>query len=218
MKKGVFLTVFVMTFMLCLANTVNVNAWVDLGPFTYWYSDNNGIGDMSNSTIYVYTFSSGAGFGSQISTLVNAAKTAWSSEGTYVTGSSTNCNIFVTDMTRLAATLNGVPFDADAYTEITDMTLIGHATVTGLSGRKSVYAVERASISLIYDSITGSYSTNKLKALTTHEFGHALGYFGHDINSTNVNKSIMNPYIDNIWDLWSVNAPTSRDLNHMGNI
>lgn len=120
-----------------------------------------------------------------------------------------------TDATRAEADNFGVPSNVDALTSAGDRTFLGYATYGG--NRKNVYIVNKAYIYLIYDSRTSQYSSNKIKAISAHEFGHALGYFGHDTNSTKSQPSLMNPYVDNFWDSWGISTPTTRDKNHMSN-
>lgn len=204
--------------ILCAVSVVNTFAWTDVGPFAYWYSNDSGVGYMTGNPIYVYPKLNGTGMtSSSLTYYANTAKNAWSdSEGPFVTGNSDNYNIRIQDITRATANSDGVTANANAYTYYTP-TLVGRGTVAGTSSVKSVYRIDTAEICLIYDSTTMQYSTSKWRAITAHEMGHALGYMGHDVNSTASNPSLMYPSSSKYWDVWQINAPTTRDLRHMNN-
>lgn len=205
-----------MTILIVATLSFPAFAWEDMGSFSYWYSDSNNIGYYTVSTIKVLQGTTGAGFGSTITTYANAARGAWSSEGPFSTTTGNDFHIQFSDATRAQTDNSGVPSNVDAFASVGDRTFLGYATYGG--NRKNVYTMNKAYIYLIYDSRTSQYSSNKLKAISAHEFGHALGYFGHDANSTKSQPSLMNPYIDNFWDSWGISAPTARDKNHMSNI
>lgn len=191
-------------------------AWEDMGPFSYWYSDSGDIGYHTVSTKKVLQGTTGAGFGSAITTYATAARGAWSSEGPFSTTTNSDFQIQFSDATRSEANSLGVPSNVDALTDTGSRTFVGYASYG--SSRKNVYSISRAYVYLIYDNRTSQFSSSKWKAIAAHEFGHALGYFGHDVNSTASQKSLMNPYTNVYWDEWSVSTPTTRDKNHLGNI
>lgn len=192
-------------------------AWEELGSFSYWYSDSNDIGYYAVSTKKVLQGTTGAGFGSSINTYANAARSAWSSEGTFsTTTSNSDFQIQFSDATRDETDNLGIPSNTDAITDRSDRTFIGYATYG--SARKNVYVFNKTYVYLIYDSRTSEFSSDKWKSIAAHEFGHALGYIGHDTNSTASQKSLMNPYTNVYWDEWRIKTPTIRDKNHLGNI
>lgn len=204
--------------ILCAVSVVSTFAWTDVGPFAYWYSDADGVGYIPGSTTYVYVKSNGSGLGSSnLNTYVTAAKNAWTSEGSFATGSSSNYDIIVQDIARANANLDGVTANTEAITYST-CTVVGRGTVSGTSLTKKAYSIISSETYLIYGGITNNYSSNKWKAIAAHEMGHALGYFGHDNNATSSSKSLMDPTSTNYWESWQVSAPTSRDLLHMRNI
>ena len=82
------------------------------------------------------------------------------------------------------------------------------------------YKVEilSAEVSLVnYSLLQDSDGQLKAKAIITHEFGHVLGYIGHDTVASETNPSIMNYASGFYYQLWHIDLPTIRDFNHLTN-
>lgn len=152
----------------------------------------------------------------QLNLYVSHAISAWSSEGSFtITQSSSNSGIRFADITRSRATLLGIPASAAAATQSSKVH-IGDAIYNG--SRKGVYTISNQSVYLVYDSTSSQYGSNKWKAIVAHEFGHVVGYQGHDTASNASNKSLIHPTLNVVYDTWGVMYPQTRDLRHMGNI
>ena len=193
-----------------------VFAWEDMGPYTYWYSDENRIGHFVGP-IAVRSISSGAGLGSNVVVYGNAARSAWSGLVSTTATSGSDYKILVTDILR--SDIDGyAPVHAVAVTFSYSLSQEGMASVGGSTSKKKVYTMGSSAIFLIVDSYTEAFSTAKWCSIAAHEMGHALGYFGHDLNAGSTDKSIMNPVVDIYWDSWGVSSPTIRDLRHLGNV
>ncbi len=218
MKK--FLAIMLISVSLFSLCSVNSFAWESIDTFEYWYSSGNDIGYIpsnGNRLISIVNNSACEITESQLSSYLSYARNAWTSEGTFsqTTSSSSDCTMLFADINRNLATIMGISSNAVGVT-LQDKTLVGYATYG--SSRKNVYTFNEQMIYLIYDDISSSYSSAKWKSITAHEFGHAVGYLGHDTSATSANPSLMNPTIDTVWDDWRISTPQTRDLRHMSNI
>lgn len=216
--------ILIFTVLFACIFSLSAYAWEPMANFNYWYSNGSDIGYFnSSSNRKILATTSGGGFSTAtLTSYATHAKNAWSSEGNFsVVASGSDYVIRFTDITRAAARNGGVPNTAAAYTEYTSKTFIGYASYYG--SKKSVYRISKAKICLIYDNSnsdynTSNFSTSKWEAISAHEFGHAVGYMGHDTGSTLFKPSLMNPGHNNYWDIWRKKSPTTRDLHHMSNI
>ncbi len=216
--KKCFSTI-VLTLIISALLVQSALAITDLGELQYWYSNESAIGYWNSKTVKVaITTSSNSQMPSgTIVDLTNSAFNAWvpSESLTGVQGTPSDYNWLSYGISRSEATNLGMPANADAATSFI-RTLTATATHSG--SRKNVYSISKALTYFIWDSQTSSYSQTKWNAIGAHEFGHASGYFGHDIDSSWSNYSLMNPYTNVYFDSWGVTSPQTRDVNHMSGV
>ena len=224
MKKIILMIGFVLTTFLFLVEYAY--ATPNLGEFSYWYSNDSSVGYMASSSVKVAcSLSTTCQMPSNtLLSLTNYGFNAWaSSENLSLTsGTTTDYNWLSWGISRTEATNAGIPVNAEGATVCENRTFVANATYQGLT--KKVYSISKGRTYFIWDNIgsgtakTSDYSQTKWNAIGAHEFGHECGYFGHDINSTIIDNSLMNPYTNTYYDAWGVTIPQTRDLRHMGNM
>jgi hypothetical protein len=85
----------------------------------------------------------------------------------------------------------------------------------------SVYKINKATIYIVWDNDkdskykTSHYDYNNWLKLFTHEFGHAIGYRGH--NNQSDSKPIMFNDGSELMD-WDIKNPNKEDIEHLKNI
>ncbi len=186
-------------------------AITDLGEFNYWYSDSSYIGfhDPSNLKVYAQTDPDFGMSNSNFSAIINHAVTAWSGfVGTTSGATSSNYDVGIYGISREQADYLNYPGNVDGATGIVSSSLYAYA------GTKKVRKVDKAKVYLIWDSVgadenvkTSTYTLTTWKGVTAHEYGHAIGYYGH------------NPYSSTLMYYSSTaTTPQSKDKLHMGNV
>jgi len=175
----------------------------------YWYSDASDIGYWANKNINVYvssesTYSSLSA--SQLKIYLATAVSGWSctkASFNYVNQES-NANITVSGITR--ATANDFGFRANT----TGITLTARSKIGTLmygASEKGLYRIHAAKVYIIQSQAT---STNTgAKAVTVHETGHALGYYGHYDSG-----KVMTTLYENITSV----IPGTDERNHLAQI
>lgn len=164
-------------------------------PLQYWYVDpvEEGmiltpvikIGKWTKSQLKVYVESQStwtALSDSNIESYVRTAFSSWKMPGKSIlfVNSASLADIEVYGITRAAATAKKYPESYAGYTEWGASTWQAAVYVNegDVSENKRLYAMAHAVVYLIEDDELGN-STTKYKRLTTHEMGHAFGYYGH---------------------------------------
>jgi len=82
---------------------------------------------------------------------------------------------------------------------------------------KYVERLYKSRVYFIWNGTSLFYSLDKWKMVSTHEFGHALGYYGHDMGASANNPAIMYEAAGTVYDKWKLTSPTVRDFTHIKN-
>lgn len=139
-----------------------------------WYSDQSAVGYwQSNPNVYVTNLGNWS-----VVSYVNRAVNAWNDAGIHssVTNTASNANISYYGGTK--AQLNAIGFSYDAST--TGQTKVLSQTLAATrSGSAPIYRISSAMAS------TCKGSNHPVNA-TMHEYGHALGWYGHFPNNSNM--------------------------------
>jgi predicted Zn-dependent protease len=220
MKKLIISFLFV--FVLFNFASTTCFAIEEYGDFTYWNSDSNKIGYFNSSTLYTYKAKTST-FGmtdTNFSSAVSSAITAWSSITNLATasGSSSNYTWQVIGCSRTEGNNLGFPSNANGATASWDSAT--YEAVGSYNGAtKNIYSIDYTTTYIVWDSSTSyknsDFTTTKWKAIFAHEYGHALGYAGHDAGASSSSKSLMNSSSSTYYDVWGVSTPQTRDKNHM---
>lgn len=194
----------------------------DYGTFSNWNSDATSIGFLKSTTVKA-VFVAESGFDMSNSTFTTAGSYAmneWADEFDFTISAGTTSSytqMFIGVSRDSASDNYGLPANAEAATA-PSRTKVGTAN----SGAKSVYQITKNITYVVWDDSTSyntdDYSTSKWKAIFTHEFGHSIGYFGHDDDATSSSKSLMTESSSKYFGSWSVKTPQSRDTKHMSNV
>ncbi len=209
--------------IVCLISSIVIysSAWEPIAVFSYWHSNGNSIAYIPSNgkrTVYILDSTSTKMSEEKLLNYFSYAKGNWTSEGTFTrTTLSSNYGILFGDISRSEASSTfDIPSNVEAFT-YQEYNFVGYASYKG--SKRQVYTIKNGQIvALIYDSNTSKYSDSKWKAISTHEFGHVVGYLDHDSGATSSNKAIMYSYTDTYWDKWKISKPQTRDLQHLGNI
>jgi hypothetical protein len=217
-KKHVRTTILVMAALLMFSSTVF--AAVDYGDFDYWYSDSTKIGYFDPNPLFYCTVSSGFDMGDSFADAISYGVEVWEDlSGLYYSqGSSSNNNIRIQGISRATADGLGVDANAAAETGILSSKEMGYGRYNG--SRKTVHAISKARINVVWDDTgspydTSEFSEEKWNAILAHEFGHLLGYYGHDKGSTSRNPALM---AQSSYDKYGVDSPQDRDYDHLGQV
>lgn len=207
MKKKIIS--LVMALALCAGLAVPAFATTNLGTLSYWYSDSEQIGRWNKSSIDIYTvkLNSYALFSFTIG--MNHACNQWE-DVTGMTLSKSSSSSFASAPIQYyggtADELNAtgeftVPSTANGYTARYIKT---EGTWTYGRTQKEGCLIDKA-LGFIVDK---DHTADEYKNTCTHELGHALGWFGHSNN----NSDIMYAYGN------SVTSLTTRDKNHISQV
>lgn len=193
-----------------------------LGETRYWYSDKNYVGHMGNGVIKVRVRASHFSAITMV-VLYPFAVAAWAA-GNYASYRVVNdgsYDIFFGDISRNYANQLGIPSTVlgfTTYSNSSDFTIRSKAIGEIKHGNilKRIYRMEKSFVYLIHDSNSSNFSFDKLRCIVNHEWGHALGYFGHDIHATSKDPALMYPTIK-MYDSWGLTGSTLRDRRHLDN-
>ncbi|QTH40705.1 hypothetical protein J4772_24445 [Cohnella sp. LGH] len=198
----------------------------DAGTFpNNWYSDYGSIGYFPHSQsgttqLKIKTQASSACLmdASTLSTLSTYGFDQWGSSLSLSRTSTTSSDyhIFTTCISGLEATELGLPSNTVGYSPWETSEVLYYAK-TNTNVTKYVARLAKSKVYLIWNGTTMFYSTNKWKSIIAHEYGHALGYIGHDSTSSINNKAIMSSAVGTFYDSWQLTAPTTRDFTHIRN-
>lgn len=197
----------------------SVLAIIDLGELSYWYSNEPAIGYYSNRTVKI-AISRSSSCAMPINNLVDSANWSFSvwapcESLNGAQGTLSDYNWLAYGITRTEANNLGIPADAGAATSVVKSLV---ATASHLGSRMNVYSISKSITNYIWDTSSSAYPQGTWNAIGAHEFGHACGYFGHDINASSTNPSLMYPILDDFYYDWGVSTPQTRDINHMSGV
>lgn len=199
MKKRLMICLLVFTLLLsnsftCFADTLNV-----------FYSDEDVIAYDPVRTLYSRLYD---GFtSSDFSSYLSQGRNQWSNTGisTYGVDEVDDSTIEIYGGTR--ATLEDIEPDLVNYTALTvmdDYSYVGDHTYSGRTIEN--YEILKSIIYSPKHPATYLFTSSKYKRQFTHELGHALGWWGHSSNSSDVMYSSADS---------SIYTLTSRDKNHL---
>jgi len=203
MKKSLFVLSFCIFGILFIFNTKPVYA--SLGSITYWESDSNTIGRWtsvprtSHETINGFT-------NNNFLSYVNHARNQWRSAGISISSTSTNANLMFYGGNRTALVLRE-PALSPHYAAMTVWRSVSREGYWDQRGtRRTGNKISRADIYIVYES---GRSTAQYRNLSTHELGHALGWYGH---TTRGSSNVMYDTMTSITNL------TTYDKRHLGQV
>lgn len=208
------LTLFI---VISLTTCIVAFAAYDFGEFSEWNSNTSQISYWSDSDIKIWRYKY-SGFAMDISDFNNCSDTAagdWSSElncSYSFDGSSSSWDVKLLGLSRSQAQNAGVPDDAYGIGSVNNRTLIGYGYYNG--SRKSVYEnIGSGLLYVVWDDVSAEWPIDEWQAIFAHEYGHILGYLGHD----DVNDSVM---ATNAFDIFSngIVGPQQCDFDHMNNM
>ena len=181
MKKGIKINIkricFVLLFLLALG-VGSVCAYAYSMISMTWYSDAYKVGYWADSPKVFFTNLTSS---FNISSYVNTGVSRWNSAGvtSSITTSYSNANILFYGGTRSQLNSYGFIYDSNTagYTTWDSTTMMGYANNSSLL---KVYRLNSTKASMCYEA-SGQYTH-----LGVHEYGHALGWYGHTGYSSDV--------------------------------
>lgn len=213
MKKTNCVGILLVLILLFSLIAIPVFAWEPEATFYTWHSNVNEIASFSNTSLRCYFQAASFPYAELLASCSDASS-AWSSFCTSTGATPENYHILFSDITREQAEENGISSEVVAFTSNTYSSSVD----IGVNGQRGTwYTISRAQIWMIYDENSADYSADQLKGVAAHEWGHAIGYLGHDVYATQTQKAIMTPTTNNLF-AWGVYGPQSRDIEHMRNV
>lgn len=176
-----------LTLLVIIGSKMTVNAYE---PLPYWYADSSKIANYSASTINYNRDEGSCSSFSNFDSVIDYAQGEWDNEyeiDISLTTSSTatienNC------ITRKQAQLQGINDTAIGNTISTYYTSYYATYAKPSGGIVRFHNMHSAEVSLIWDdgklfgtAKTSDFTTTEWQAVAVHEWGHAMGYFGHSI-------------------------------------
>lgn len=161
----------------------------------YWYSNDNRIGYCTeSSTVYIYVNPRVSGSlitSTKLKSYVSTAFSRWvcSGKNYAFTNSEADADIVFTTVALYEANSYYLGDGQAAVTNITSssvayLALYGNTT-------KTVRCINKAYIYLLADD---EYTEETYRMITVHEFGHALGYYGHYSSGSVMSSSPSSTY------------------------
>ena len=230
MPKTNFRTASLVLLVLILSSSlVLASPPTDAGTFpNNWYSDASNIGYFPHNNSSPWTSlkvafarTSGCGMSSaNLATIGGYGFDNWATNLILSRTSGTQADYHINQIciTRSEATALGFPSNADAGAATWTSYTTPYYAKTNTNQTMLIHQISKTDIYYVWDATTtASYSLDKWKAIAVHENGHALGYTGHDVNSTSVNKAIMHPHTNVYFDTWVILSTQVRDRTHINN-
>lgn len=225
--KNKFLLSFILFLVLSSGSFALAAQPTDGGLLPYdWYSDSGKIGyfphNLNSNTILKLRSEKSSNCVMPESTFTQVIPYGiqrWS-PSLSLTIYTTNLNdyhIFATCISGAEAQQMGIPIRNTAGYSSWDFSEIVYYVKTKTGDIKYVEKIYKSKIYLIWTVDTMFFGIDKWKSISTHEFGHALGYMGHDSGANINNKAIMAYDVITFYDQWKLTSPTSRDITHILN-
>lgn len=199
-----YIVTFICVFSMVIYPVSAVNIEYDIN---YWYSNNDNVGIWTDKSLNVYIANASNSAALSVANLQGYMLTSLSSWS--VTGISTvyvsnvdNADLVLSGITRSDATSLNISTNTVGVTLSTCPTQL--ATLRYGSSQKRLVRIDSAIVFLVECDETST--TTGARKVTTHEMGHAFGYFGHYDNGT-----VMTTYYQNITSL----IPSNAEINHL---
>lgn len=162
--------------------------------FPNWYSDQTTVGFWSSDP---HVFLTNLNSSMEISSYLNSAVNKWKNAGISSSITTTPSSAQIKFYSGTKAELNAIGF---TYTSKNVGDTVWSSSTTA-SNEGSIYTVKRLSSVMASACKASNYPAH----VVLHEYGHALGWYGHSSNS----KDVMYTYEEDITTL------TSRDKNQL---
>ena len=170
----------------------------------FWHDDGHRVGYWNKKTLIVSagtvgTVSPAFKLGTRVGESLGQWNKVLSTEFNTNSSANANINVYGGRLAALKEAHGSWPPNAAGLcewnverTSTGDLKPVGEFTFSG--AKKSVYIYTMARIYVVQKSADDSWSNeniNLTKTVMTHEFGHALGYFGHVPANSENNKDVM---------------------------
>ncbi len=214
MRKGGFMKRKIVCLLVALVLIVSGGAGTAFAvkpiveiDITEWYSDSADVGMWSDTDIKVYVGTDASYASLSVANLrdyFTTAKASWSFLGRSFSNTSTQseADIVLSGITRSQADVLGIQNNACGITKLatSEKPVIIHYG----SAQKKLHDIRFAAVYLIESAPT--LSTTGAEKVAVHEFGHAVGYFGHYEWG-----NVMTTLYENITSL----TPSAKEKRHL---